>query len=219
MSDLALYNYFRSSASYRVRIALHWKELQFDYRPVHLLENGGQQHSPAYKALNPASEVPTLVHQGQVLSQSMAILHYLDETFPTKLLFPRSPFLKAKVLQFCEGINCTQPLQNLKVLQYLENSLKITAEQKSEWLQRWIGGNLGNCEKMIEPTAGTYCFGDEITAADVFLMPQLFTSKRFNIDLSKYPTLLRVQENCDQLEAFQKAHPFHQIDTPTELRT
>lgn len=218
MSDLVLYSYFRSSASYRIRIALHWKDLSFDYKPVHLLQNGGEQHASQYQALNPAGEVPTLTHQGQVLSQSMAILHYLDETFANKPLFPRDPFLKAKVIQFCEGINCTQPLQNLKVLQFLEKELHLTGDQKNQWLQKWIGSNLASSDKILQSTAGAFCFGDQVTAADLFLIPQLFTAQRFNVDFSKHLTILKVQEKCSQLEAFQKAHPFCQIDTPSEMK-
>lgn len=218
MSDLVLYNYFRSSASYRVRIALHWKGLSFEYRPVHLLNNGGEQHSSEYKALNPAAEVPTLVHGPNTLSQSMAILHYLDDTFPEKPLFPQIPYLKAKVIQFCEGINCTQPYQNLSTLQFLEKEFAFTAAQKDRWLQKWIGRNLESSEKILQATAGTFCFGDNVTAAEVFLMPQLFTAQRFSIDLSPYPHLQRVYDTCSTMEAFKKAHPRNQMDTPENLR-
>jgi len=218
MSDLVLYNYFRSSASYRVRIALHWKGLSFDYRPVHLLNNGGEQHSSDYKALNPASEVPTLVHGRNTLSQSMAILQYLDEVFPQKPLFPKDSFQKAKVIQFCEGINCTQPYQNLGTLQYLEKEFGFTQAQKDRWLQKWIGRNLEASEKILQSITGTYCFGAEVTAAEAFLIPQIFSAHRFGVDTTKYSTLQRIYDTCQGLEAFKKAHPLNQPDTPAELK-
>jgi maleylacetoacetate isomerase/maleylpyruvate isomerase len=219
MSDLVLYNYFRSSASYRARIGLHHKQLAFEYKPVHLLNNGGEQNAPTYKSMNPAGEVPTLVHGDAVLSQSMAILQYLDEVFPQHPLFPKDPFTKAKVIQFCEGINCTQPYQNLRTLQFLERELQISETQKNKWLQEWLGRNLESSEKILQKTAGQYCFGDQVTAADAFLIPQLFAAHRFKIEATPFPTILKVQENCTKLPAFQKAHPFRQPDTPADLRT
>jgi len=218
MSDLVLYNYFRSSASYRVRIALHQKNLSFDYKAVHLLNNGGEQNAPDYKALNPAAEVPTLIHGTRNLSQSMAILQYLDEAFPQHLMFPKDSFAKAKVIQFCEGINCTQPYQNLRTLQFLEREFQFTETQKNKWLQEWIGRNLESSEKILQTTAGEFCFGGQVTAADAFLIPQLFTAQRFNVDFSGYSTLRKIQENCLKTEAFIKAHPFRQVDTPEDLR-
>ncbi len=219
MSDLVLYNYFRSSASYRVRIGLHQKQLAFEYKAVHLLNNGGEQNSADYKSLNPAAEVPTLIHGDAVLSQSMAILQYLDDVFPQHPLFPKDPFAKAKVIQFCEGINCTQPYQNLRTLQFLEKKFQFSEAQKDQWLQEWLGRNLESSEKILQKTAGQFCFGDQVTAADAFLMPQLFTTQRFKIDLSKYPTILKIQKNCSEHTAFQNAHPFRQPDTPAEMRT
>jgi maleylacetoacetate isomerase len=218
MSDLVLYNYFRSSASYRVRIGLYLKQIPFEYKAVHLLNNGGEQNAPGYKAMNPAGEVPTLVHKTHTLSQSMAILQYLDETFPQHLLFPRDSYLKAKVIQFCEGINCTQPYQNLRTLQFLEREFKFTEAQKNTWLQEWLGRNFEASERILEQSAGKFCFGDHVTAAEAFLIPQLFTAKRFNVDTSKYTMITRVQQTCEALEAFQKAHPLNQPDTPADLK-
>jgi len=218
MSDLVLYNYFRSSASYRVRIGLYVKGLEFEYKPVHLLNNGGEQNKTEYKALNPAAEVPTLIHNNRSLSQSIAILQYLDEVYPQHLLFPKDPFQKAKVFQFCEGINCTQPYQNLRTLQFLEKEFQFTDVQKNKWLQEWIGRNLEASEILLQNTAGKFCFGDHVTAAETFLIPQLFTAKRFNVDYSQYPTIVRIQNTCENLEAFQKAHPLNQPDTPADLK-
>ncbi|MEZ0392006.1 MAG: maleylacetoacetate isomerase [Pseudobdellovibrionaceae bacterium] len=218
MSDLVLYNYFRSSASYRVRIGLHLKGLSFEYKAVHLLNDGGEQNKTAYKDLNPAGEVPTLIHGSQRLSQSMAILQYLDEVFPQQPLFPKNSFEKAKVIQFCEGINCTQPYQNLRTLQFLEKEFSFQQSQKEKWLQHWIGRNLEASEKILESTAGKFCFGDQITAAEAFLIPQLFTAHRFGIDFKKYPLISKIQKTSEELEAFKKAHPFQQPDTPSDLK-
>ncbi|AGH94673.1 maleylacetoacetate isomerase [Pseudobdellovibrio exovorus] len=221
MSDLNLYNYFRSSTSYRVRIALELKGLDYAYTPVHLLHDGGEQFSEAYKSLNPLSGVPTLVHNGQALSQSFAIIEYLEDAFPqTTRLFPQDVFLKGKVRQFCEIINADiHPLQNLRVMQYLEKQAHFNADQKSTWLNKWIVKGLTAAEKTLEPYAGKYCFGDTVTAADLFLVPQLFSSQRFQIDISHFQLLSKIYENCNQLEAFKKAHPHRQPDTPEELRT
>ena len=213
MSQLLLYSYFRSSTSYRVRIAMNLKALNYEYKAIHLLKNGGEQHSAEYRKLNPAGEVPTLVHDGKVIGQSFAIIEYLDDIFPQNPLFPKDAFLKAKVRQFCEGINCgIHPLSNLKTTQVLDQKFKLNEQQRLEWNQHWIRIGLESLEKQIETTAGMYCFGDEITAADLFLIPQLFSANRFQVTIQDYPTLNRVNEKCLQIEAFQKAHPSLQPD-------
>lgn len=218
MSDLALYNYFRSSASYRARIGLHQKGLSFEYKAVHLLNNGGEQNDPQYKSLNPAAEVPTLIHGSVTLSQSMAILLYLDDVFPQQPLFPKDPYTKAKVIQFCEGINCTQPYQNLRTLQYLEREFQFPETQRHKWAQHWINRNLESSEKILEKTSGKFCFGNEITAADAFLIPQLFAARRFHANIESFPTISKIEKNCLEQPAFQKAHPSKQPDTPAEMR-
>lgn len=230
MSDLILYSYFRSSTSYRVRIALHWKELPFEYRPVHLVNAGGEQYTDQYKTLNPASEVPTLVHGENTIAQSMAILEYLEEVFPAPQLLPgsighkdgpsthRVAYQRARIRQFCENINCTHPLQNLKILKYLETELKQPEAAREAWLNRWLSKGLQVAETLAAQTSGKYCFGDEVTLADVFLIPQLFSAHRFKVDAEPYPTLRKIADNCSKLPAFQKAHPFVQPDTPAELR-
>lgn len=221
MQPLKLYNYYRSSTSYRARIALHLKKLDFEYKPIHLLNNGGEQHSAEYRALNPVGGVPTLVHEDKVISQSFAIIEYLDDAFPqTYRLLPQDPYLKAKVRQVCENINADiHPLQNLKLMQYLEKKHGYTQEQKDEWCQKWIHEGLSATEKILAATTRTYAFADQITAADLFIVPQIFSSLRFKVDISKYPTLSKINDNCLKLEAFQKAHPGKQIDTPPEART
>lgn len=220
MTDLRLYNYFRSSTSYRVRIALNLKKIPFEYFPIHLLNNGGEQNTTAYRDLNPIGGVPTLKHGNKIISQSMAILEYLEEVFPnTESLLPQDPFLKAKIRQFCENINADiHPLQNLKLMQYLESKHNYTQEDKNLWCQKWIQQGLDACEKLILPFAKNYCFGEQLTIADVILIPQLFSAERFKVNLLDFPLLFKIQENCIHLSAFKMAHPYRQIDTPQELK-
>ncbi len=223
MSKILLYNYFRSSASYRVRIALYAKNIPFEYIPVHLLKNGGEQNTESYRSLNPAGEVPTLFYKEHSISQSMAIIQFLEHEFPQNNLLSKDFFISAKMIQFCEGINCTQPYQNLKTLQYLENNLELNETQRQQWLQFWLSRNLESSEKILTKTAGIFCFGDALSIADCFLMPQLFAASRFKVDSAimeeKYPTLSRVSKNLEKSEVIQKAHPFNQVDTPPELKT
>ncbi|MFN3454117.1 MAG: maleylacetoacetate isomerase [Pseudobdellovibrio sp.] len=230
MDKIILYNYFRSSTSFRVRIALELKQLAYEYRPIHLLNNGGEQHSPEYRKINAMGGVPTLVHKTSThtlsIGQSMAILEYLDEAFPQSYqLFPKHPYQKALIKQFCENINADiHPYGNLRTLQYLEKNLHADESAKNQWVQHWISIGLTACETMIqehlrETTAkGPFCFGDTLTAADVLLIPQIFTAKRFNVSLEKFPTLINIFNHCSLTEAFKKAHPMRQIDTPEELK-
>ncbi len=217
-NNLVLYNYFRSSTSYRARIALHFKGLKFEYKAIHLLKNGGEQHSPEYRKINPAGGVPTLVHGDKVIGQSMAILQYLDDVFPENRLFPTDPYLKAKILDYSEGINCVHSLPNLKVLQFLEKEYGADQAKKEQWIHQWMGQNFEAGEKLLAKSAGQYCFGDQITAADCFLIPQITTAQRFNVPLEKYPIQMKIFENALKLEAFKKGHPFRQVDTPPEMR-
>lgn len=224
MDKLVLFNYFRSSTSYRVRLALEVKKLTYEYKPVHLLNNGGEQHSAEYRALNAMGGVPTLVHeknnQKNVIGQSIVIVEYLDEAFPQSYqLFSKDPFKKALIKQFCENINAdTHAYGNLRTLQYLEKNFSANEEQKTKWIHEWTTAGLNACEKMLEKYSGTFCFGDEITAADLFLVPQIFTAQRFKVPLTNYPLITKIVNHCNGLEAFKKAHPHMQIDTPAELR-
>lgn len=221
MDKLVLFNYFRSSTSYRVRLALEVKKLSYEYKPVHLLNNGGEQHSAEYRALNPMGGVPTLVHGTNVIGQSIAIVEYLDDAFPQSYqLFAKDPYKKALIKQFCENINAdTHAYGNLRTLQYLEKNFSANDEQKAKWIQTWTIAGLTACEKMLEKHSGLFCFGDEITAADLFLVPQIFTANRFKVPLENFPLINKIVNHCNSLEAFKKAHPFCQIDTPAELRT
>lgn len=217
MASIILYNYFRSSTSYRVRLALHMKDLNFEYKPINLLK--GEQHSAEYRKINSLGGVPTLIHEGKVIPESFAIIEYLDEVFPSPGLFPKDPYLKARIRQVCEVINSfMHPMGNLKTLQYMEKHHGYSQEQKDQWVQHWATQGLETLEATLKEFAGTYSFGDQVTMTDLFLIPQLLTCLRFKIDISKYPTLVRINENCQKLEAFQKAHPFKQIDTPEEFR-
>jgi maleylacetoacetate isomerase/maleylpyruvate isomerase len=218
MSDIILYSYFRSSTSYRVRVALNLKGLSYTYMPVNLLKQ--EQQSATYKNLNPSGGVPSIIHNGHTLSQSRAIIEYLDEVFPQHPFFPTNAYNKAKIRQICDTINCEiHPLGNLRVMSYLEKNFAATPEIKEQWIQHWNQQGLEAVEKILHGTAGKYCFGDEISAADIFLIPHLFSANRFKVDLSPYSTILRVNEECLKLKPFQDAHPHKQPDTPAELRT
>lgn len=217
MASIVLYNYFRSSTSYRVRLALHLKGIDFEYRPINLLK--AEQHSSAYRHINPLGGVPTLVHDDKVIPESFAIIEYLDEVFPKQPLLPSDPYIRARIRQVCEVMNSfMHPMGNLKTLQYLEKHNGYDQDQKEKWVQHWAEQGLETLELTLKDFAGLYCFGNTITMADLFLIPQILTCQRFKVDLSKYPTLLKINENCLSLEAFKKAHPFKQVDTPEEFK-
>jgi maleylacetoacetate isomerase/maleylpyruvate isomerase len=212
--SLKLYNYFRSSASYRIRIALHWKHLQFEYVPVHLVKGGGEQHSSQYRILNPMGHVPALIHGDFVIAESMAILDYLEHTNPQRPLFPTDFKLRARVIQICEIINSgIQPYQNLKILKDFESAHGWDQEKREGWVRNWVEKGLAGLEEVLKKNAGTYACGQEITAADAFIVPQVFSSRRFKVDISKYPTLARVAEAAGHLDPFKQAHPGMQPDT------
>lgn len=218
-SDFILYSYFRSSASYRVRIALGLKDIPYEYRAVHLINNGGEQLRAEYKALNPSGDVPTLVHKGNVIGQSVAIIDYLDRIKPAPSLFPSDTVQRAAVLQACEIANSgVQPLHNLRVLKKLSADFGASEEQKNQWACDWIKYGLETLEAFLSKRAGRFSFGDAVSAADCFLMPHLANADRYKIALSPYPTLARVRASCEAQPAFVKAHPMRQPDTPDEMR-
>ncbi len=215
MADLILYSYFRSSASHRVRIALNLKGLPYEYKAVHLLNNGGEQNRDDYTQLNPLRQVPTLIHKGRAIGQSMAILDYLEWLEPAPALFPKEPYARALVLQACEIINSgIQPLGNLSVVNELEKRAGFDQAKKNEWIQHWIHKGLTAFESMIRPHAGRFCFGDGPTAADCFLVPQVFGAIRFGADLGRVPLLAEIHETCMGLKAFANAAPGAQPDAP-----
>ncbi len=211
--DIKLYSYYRSSCSYRVRIALHLKNIPFKYIPIHLLKNGGEQNSEPYKKLNPEGTVPCLTHKNQTITQTMAILQYLEDICPRPALFPI--LLKTQIISISEIINSsTQPLQNLKVLKYLKN-WQITESEKKKWSQFWIHEGLANVEKKIqENKQSPFAVGRSLTAVELFIIPQMYNAKRFNVNLNNFPRLLKLEQICQTLPAFQKAHPSAQPDSP-----
>ncbi len=212
-AEFVLYSYFRSSSTYRVRIALNYKEIKYDIKPIHLLKDGGQQKTADYKRVNPMGEVPCLFHNGNYLGQSMAIIEYLEEVKPNPSIFPKGPAEKAKVRQIAESINSgIQPIQNLKVLQKLQSDFSATEDQKTNWNRHWINEGFLAIEKILEQTSGTYSFGNNVTLADFYLVPQVFNAKRFGVDMLKFPNIDRINEACLKLEAFFKASPEQQID-------
>lgn len=167
MTDITLYNYFRSSTSYRVRIVLHYKQIEFSYKPVHLLKN--EQRSKDYLQVNPLGGVPTLFHNGHYISESMAICEYLEEVFQEHPLLPKDSFMRAKIRQFCEIINSfMHPMGNLKTLKQLETQHSYSQEEKDAWVQYWIHQGLEALEEVIKDYAGDYCFGDQVTLAELF---------------------------------------------------
>jgi maleylpyruvate isomerase len=213
---LQLYSYFRSSAAYRVRIALELKGLPYSYVPVHLLKDGGAQHTPQYQLLNPTELVPTLVDEdGHALGQSLAIIEYLDETQPAPALLPHDALGRARVRALAQTVACEiHPLNNLRVLQYLERDLKVTDAAKSDWYRHWITLGFTALERMLadNPATGRFCHGDTPGLADCCLIPQVANSRRFDTPLEAFPTIRRIDEACLALPAFQKAAPQVQPD-------
>lgn len=213
---MKLYNYWRSSSSWRVRIALAHKNLPYDYVPVNLVRDGGEQHRAEFSALNPMEQVPALelVHGGktQTLAQSLAILEYLEETHPTPPLLPKDPMARARVREIANLINAgIQPLQNLSVLQYVESAFKA---DRAVWATHWITAGLKALEALAKPLAKRCLVGDDVSLADACLVPQLYAARRFDVDMKPFPTLLRVEEYVQTLPAFVKAHAGKQIDAP-----
>jgi len=213
---LQLYSYFRSSASYRVRIALNLKGLPFEYMPVHLLKDGGQQHTADYQRINPAELVPALVDDGQAIGQSLAIMEYLDETRPElPALLPRDALGRARVRALAQSIACEiHPLNNLRVLQYLERDLKLDEATKATWYRHWITVGFTAVEAMLanNPHTGTFCHGDTPGMADCCLIPQIANSRRFDTPLDAFPTICQIEAACLALDAFAKAAPALQPD-------
>ena len=215
-SILQLYTYFRSSAAYRVRIAFNLKGVAYDSIPVHLLKDGGQQNSVRYRIKSPLGGVPALkTDAGEILTQSLAIIEYLDELYPNPALLPNSVECRARVRSLAQIIACDiHPVNNLRVLKYLENELGISNDKTISWYQHWVYEGLAALEILLARDArtGVYCHGDAPGLADCCLVPQVFNARRFNCSLDAMPTILRIVEACEQLPAFQKAAPAQQPD-------
>ena len=212
---MKLYTYFRSSAAYRVRIALNLKQLEYDAVPVHLVRGGGEHRQPAYLALNPAGLVPTLVDGANALHQSLAIIEYLDETCPQPALLPGGAADRARIRAIAQAIACDiHPINNLRVLQYLSRVFGASDAQKNAWYRHWVEVGLAAVEARLagDVRTGEFCHGDTPTLADCCLVPQVFNARRFDCDLSAMPTIVGIAERCAAIDAFRRAAPEQQPD-------
>jgi maleylacetoacetate isomerase len=210
-----LYSYWRSSSSYRVRIALNLKGIDYEQAPVHLVRNGGEQNHPAYREINPLGLVPALVHDGQVLVQSMAICEYLEETFPRPPLLPPDKRGRARVRGIAQSIASEiQPMNNLGVMQYLKEEMGQTEEAVRKWYVHWVDRGFSAIESWLgSQDTGRFCHGDAPGLADCFLVPQVYNAERFNCELEPYPQIMRITSLCRELPGFRAAAPDNQPDT------
>ena len=212
---LTLYSYWRSSAAYRVRIGLNLKGLDYALVPVHLVRDGGQQHAPDYAALNPQQLVPALRDGERVLTQSLAILEYLEETRPQPPLLPVDAAGRARVRALAQLVACDiHPLNNLRVLQFFDRQWNVPQAERDDWVLYWMREGFAAMETMLaaSPDTGRYCHGDMPGLADCCLLPQLHNARRFTLDLAPFPTLRRIEAACLQLPAFDAARPENQPD-------
>jgi len=217
METLRLYSYWRSSAAYRVRIALNLKQLHYDIVPVHLLRDGGEQHGDEYRGINPQQMVPALAHGHRVLRQSMAIIEYLDETWPDPPLLPATARDRARARGLAQAIACDiHPLVNLRVLQYFENTWSVPMPEREEWVRHWLREGFAAIEGLLaeHPSTGTFCDGEQPSLADCCLIPQVYTARRFGVEVADYPTIHRIHDACMLLPAFDVARPENQPDAP-----
>lgn len=216
---MRLHSYCRSSASYRVRIALGLKSLPYEYVAVNLLQEGGEQNSAGYRRLNPNARVPTLEVDGAALTQSLAIIEYLDEAHPAPPLLPVAPIERARVRALAQLIAADiQPLQNTSVTGYLAATHGLKAPEITQWYRHWIGRGLAALEAMlaVDDATGRYCHGDAPTLADVCLVPQVYAARRFGVEIEACPTVLRIEAACQALPAFAAAAPERQPDFPVQ---
>jgi maleylacetoacetate isomerase len=214
---LCLFSYWRSSAAYRVRIGLNLKGLAYDIAPVHLLRDGGEQHSDSYRATNPQQLVPVLQHGHRMLRQSLAILEYLDEMWPEPSLLPATARDRQRVRALAQLVACDiHPLNNLRVLQYFERDWGVPQPERDVWVKHWMTEGFAAFEALLQdhPSTGAFCDGHVPTIADCCLIPQIYNARRFSIDMAPYPTLLRIEESCMALPAFDAARPEKQPDAP-----
>lgn len=206
MSGLVLRSYFRSSCSWRVRIALRWKGLAHDYVPVHLLRD--EQHAEDHRAVNPMEQLPVLLVDGVPVSQSLAILEYLEEAHPEPALLPREPLARARARQLAEIVNSgIQPLQNLGVMRKLGRDFGADKDAQVRWCRDWILKGLGALERLTAEGGGACCVGDAPTIADCCLVPQLYNARRFGVDVAAFPALARIEAGLLAIEAFAETHP------------
>jgi maleylacetoacetate isomerase len=212
---MKLYTFFRSSASYRVRIALNLKGLTAEHVPIHLRRAGGEQFSTKYQAMNPQALVPSLEDAGRTFGQSLAIIEYLNERYPHPALLPDDPADKALVRSMALIVACEiHPLQNLRVLVFLKRTFNLSEDDLNGWARHWIDLGLSALEQMVirAPSRGKFCFGETPSLADIFLVPQLANARRFGYDLARVPALSEIERNCLALRPFADAAPERQPD-------
>lgn len=210
---MKLYGFFRSGTSHRLRIALNLKGLSYEQVSVSLAKN--QHHQDEFKALNPQGLVPVLETEQGLLTQSPAMIEWLEEVYPEVALLPEDPFEKAKVRALAAIVGCDiHPINNKRVLEYLRNNLEQDETQVLAWCAEWISKGFEALEALLQQdqTRENFCYGHSPTLADVYLIPQVYSAKRFKVDLSPYPTIISIYEHCMQLDAFQKADPAQQAD-------
>lgn len=219
---MKLYSYYRSSCAYRARLALHFKGVPFEYHPVHLVRDGGEQHKPEYKALNPQELVPTLIDGDFILTQSMAIMEYLEEKFSSPSLLPEGAEQRAYVRQISlVNVADIHPINNLKILNHLTADLGVTQAQKLAWYQKWIRQGFDALETLITRSpffSGTFVCGDQPGMADMCLVPQVYNARRYEMDMAEWPTLAAIDAACAPLPAFEASCPENQPDTPDDQR-
>jgi maleylacetoacetate isomerase len=213
MSKPILFGYYRSSAAYRVRTALVWKGIDYETRPIHLVK--GEHRAEGYLDLNPQGQVPVLVIDGHTLAQSMAILEYIEETHPEPALLPKDPAGRAIVRWMAQLVVADiHPINNMRIGNYLRGRLSQGDEAVQAWMRHWMAEGFRALEKMVVIHGGTYCHGDAVSLADLCLVPQIYNARRFELDLSEFPTLVGIDERCRALPAFASAHPDRQVDCP-----
>jgi len=208
---MIFYDYWRSSSAWRVRTALHWKGIPFERRAVNLIKDGGEQHRDDFRALNPSRQVPVLVLDdgARVITQSMAIIAYLEEQFPAPPLLPADPWQRARARQLAEMVNAgIQPMHNMALLDHVQAG----GLDRNEWARHFIAHGLAALEAAAQQTARTFLVGDAVSVADVYLIPQLYSARRWSADVAPFPTLLRVEAACAALPAFAAAHADAQAD-------
>lgn len=219
MSDrLQLYSYWRSSAAYRVRIGLNLKGLRYETIPVHLVRDGGEQHGAEFRALNPQRLVPLLMHGNRQMRQSLAILEYLDETWPQPRLLPSPSRERQRVRAIAQTIACdVHPLNNLRVMQYFENTWQVPQSERDDWIRHWIVEGFEALEEMLvdHPATGTFCEGDIPSLADCCLVPQVYNARRYGVAMEAFPAISSIEQACLALPAFDAARPELQPDCPT----
>lgn len=215
---MKLYSYWRSSAAYRVRIALNLKELDYEVIPIHLVKDGGEQYQSEYELINPQGVVPTLVDGDVVLGQSLAIMEYLETRYPEPALYPQSIEARAFARQFALIVACDiHPLNNLRVLKYLKRTLEQDDEARNAWYHHWVETGFAALEQLLRDRdwQGPYCLDGQVTVADACLIPQIYNARRFEIPMDEFPALVSIEQACMELAAFRQAAPESQADANT----